>query len=156
MVTKKNRQSHRRKPGNVIAIPDGDKGYFFGRELRSGVVAFYDFRSKFIPEISQIIGSQVLFKIPIMDHALKAKKWEVISWVLLDQELLKPVDFFIQDVKTKQFSIYRENGAIVDASRAEIVGLERAAGWDPEHVVDRLNDHFSGRPNKWLRSLLPQ
>lgn len=25
--------------------------------------------------------------------------------------------------------------------------------WSPEHVEDRLRDHFAGRPNKWEESL---
>ena len=37
----------------------------------------------------------------------------------------------------------------------ECVGLERAAVWEPEHVEDRLRDHFAGRSNRWVESLKP-
>ncbi|WP_448115483.1 hypothetical protein [Mesorhizobium amorphae] len=33
------------------------------------------------------------------------------------------------------------------------IGLECAAVWDPEHVVDRLRDPADGRPNKWVERL---
>jgi len=38
-------------------------------------------------------------------------------------------------------------------TRKESQGLEAAAVWEPEHIEDRLRDHFDGKPNKWLESL---
>jgi hypothetical protein len=31
--------------------------------------------------------------------------------------------------------------------------LDRAAIWTANHIVDRLNDHFDDRSNKWAVSL---
>jgi len=50
------------------------------------------------------------------------------------------------------FQIYLA-GHIRQASRAECEGLERCAVWEPEHVEDRLRDHFAGKPNVWVESL---
>jgi hypothetical protein len=44
-------------------------------------------------------------------------------------------------------------GDIRPAKRKECVGLECCAVWDPEHVEDRLKDHFAGIPNKWVQSM---
>lgn len=45
--------------------------------------------------------------------------------------------------------IYR-NYKQIQASKDEIKDLERAATWEPEHVEERLADHFVGRPNVWV------
>ena len=37
--------------------------------------------------------------------------------------------------------------------RASSVWGWNAAVWDPQHVEDRLRDHFAGLPNKWVQSL---
>lgn len=146
----------RRRPGNFLAIPDGSGRWFFGRELREGVVALYDLRSSLLLIPEQIVGSAILFKIPVMNYAITKNLWTVIGWLPLEPTLAKPVDFFMQDAMNGRFSIYREGGRIVPATRAEIEGLEREAAWEPEHVEDRLRDHYAGRPNKWFESLRPK
>jgi hypothetical protein len=32
-------------------------------------------------------------------------------------------------------------------------GLERSAIWEPEHVEERLSDHYAGKVNRWAESL---
>lgn len=61
----------------------------------------------------------------------------------------------MQDIiDPSQFSIYNpNNGEIIRATKEECSGLERSAVWEPEHVEDRLIDHFENRPNKWVESL---
>jgi hypothetical protein len=67
-------------------------------------------------------------------------------------EVLAPVPTFVRDAIGGGFLIYLR-GVVRSATRAECVGLERCAVWAPEHVEDRLRDHFRGRPNKWVESL---
>jgi hypothetical protein len=91
-----------------------------------------------------------------MDYAVKSGRWPIIGWAPLEPRLLFPLRFFIQDKISGRFSVYHENGTIVPASRAEVEGLEPAAAWDPEHVEDRLRDHFAGAKNIWLESMRPK
>jgi hypothetical protein len=94
-----------------------------------------------------------------MNHAVTRGRWQVIGSVPLSQEERSvPIRFFKQDALTGDLTIYWEGpepGEVheVPATREECMGLERAAVWEPEHVEDRLRDHFAGRPNKWLESL---
>lgn len=55
--------------------------------------------------------------------------------------------------KLAEIEMALRRGGEEPASRQELEGLEVAAVWDPEHVEDRLRDHFSGRPNKWVESI---
>jgi hypothetical protein len=67
--------------------------------------------------------------------------------------------FFKQDSFNGRLFLYNSSLLTADqgyecpATLAECSGLERAAVWDPEHVVDRLRDHAAGRPNQWVESL---
>lgn len=148
----------RRVPGNFISIPDGDGGYYFGRELRGSVIAFYDLRSPDLLPLDVIAHAPILFKVPVMNYAFKPGqgKWQYVGHAELEPNLLKPVEFFMQDRHTGEFSIYKEGGVIVPATADQIIGLECTAVWDPEHVESRLRDHYNGVPNVWYKSLRPK
>jgi len=47
---------------------------------------------------------------------------------------------------------YRVKPGIPDEeiSRTEADELEQAAVWSPNHIEDRLRDHFAGVPNQWV------
>jgi Immunity protein 26 len=146
----------RRKPGNILAIPATDGSLYFGRELNKGVVACYDLRSDVVVKPELVLGSPVLFSVPVMNYAITKGRWPVIGWASLEPALAKPIDFFMQDMYTGEFSIYKENGEIIPATRSEIEGLECEAAWEPEHIEDRLRDHYAGQKNIWLESLRPK
>jgi len=148
------KKGHRR-PGNFVAIPLSDGTVSFGRELREGVVGFYDLRSDSIPELDEIEKAPTLFKVSVMDRAIRSGRWRVIGNKSLRHGLEKPTTFFMQDATSGEFSIYRE-GAIRPATEDQCRGLERAAVWDPEHVEDRSRDHYAGRTNIWVNSLKPK
>jgi hypothetical protein len=84
--------------------------------------------------------------------------WLVAGTIdLTEADLASPV-FFKKDPINGALSIYvsdAESGLSHErpATKSEIEGLECAAVWDPQHVEDRLRDHFAGRTNKWVESL---
>jgi Immunity protein 26 len=139
--------------GDVVRIDLGAGFHTYARVLQEAGFAFYDCRAQNEVPIAQVVASPVLFQIAVMNHAVTKGRWSVIGHVPPDKAPIKRLPQFIQDpLRPENFSIY-ENGAILPATRAEAAGLERAAVWDPEHVEDRLRDHYSGRPNKWLESM---
>jgi hypothetical protein len=67
--------------------------------------------------------------------------------------------FFKRDSISGKLSIYTERGGKSfekDATLEECKQLECAAVWSANHIIDRLNDHFSGKPNKWVESMKPK
>lgn len=89
-----------------------------------------------------------------MKSALMSGRWPVVDYRPLEPELLSPVDYFIKDRLTGQYSIYRSSdGHTRESNFEECKGLEAAAAWEAEHVEDRLRDHFAGRPNAWAEQL---
>jgi hypothetical protein len=143
----------KRTLGDVVLIDLGDGFCGYARTLDDASYAFYDCHTKDVFSVGEIVSCPILFQVAVMDHAVKSGGWEVLGNVPLDGALLSPSARFIQDtLHPDRFSIY-EKGRTRPATRAEAVGLERAAVWEPSHVEDRLRDHYAGRKNKWVESL---
>lgn len=155
MVKSSSLRRPRRKRGNALAIPDGFGGWFFGRELSKPLIGFYDLRSKNLLEPTQILGTPILFKVFVSDYAITDHIWRRIGWKPLEPDLSRPVDFFTQDALSGQLKIYKQGGLTIPATEDMVEGLECAAVWDPQHVEERLKDHYAGRSNRWFDSLRP-
>jgi hypothetical protein len=142
-----------RKPreGSLLRISLEDGTDAFARVLPNGQIAIYAHRvSRSDATPPDVFGSKPLWKLTVMKYALTSGKWRVVDFRPLEPELTSPVEYFMKDVFTGRFSIYRSSdGHIKDSTFEECRELEAAAVWDPEHVEDRLRDYFAGRPNAW-------
>jgi Immunity protein 26 len=146
----------RRTIGDVLAIPLGDGTYAYGRVLREPLVAFYDLRSNEILPLDAILVASIVFTLFVKNYPITDGLWPVIGKAQLSGELRKEPLFFKKDALSGALTIYRDStGEEAPASQDECMKLERAAVWEPHHVVDRLQDHFAGRSNRWLDSLRP-
>jgi hypothetical protein len=142
--------------GDFVGIPLGDGTNAFGRILRRPLIAFYDLRSHVIPPFHTIAAAPVIFVTYVMKYAVTQGIWRVLGNAPLSEDLRTEPLFFKRDPITRKLTIYRDStGEETPASREECLRLERAAVWDPERIVDRLRDHFAGRPNKWVESMRP-
>ena len=150
-------KKQRRTVGAILAIDLGEKLTAFARTLAKAEFVFYDLQlpTQDMYDLAKIVSAPTAFRLPVMDYAVKKNRWIQIGVVPLEARLLKPQRYFIQDVISGEFSIYL-NDVITSASRSECIGLECAAVWDPEHVEDRLRDHFAGKPNVWVEQLQPR
>lgn len=99
---------------------------------------------------SEVCSRPILFTIWVMKRALAS--WPVVEVVPLDAELAAPESFLKRDLISGKVTVYT-NGQETPADLARVQHLEVAAVWDPEHVEDRLRDHYAGKPNKWVESL---
>lgn len=157
MVMPKATNKKRRTSGDIVSIPLGDGGIAFARVLKEPLVAFYDLRASAVPPIEDILRSCVAFKVFVVNYAITNGMWPVIGNAPLEDALREEPLFFKRDKLSGKLSIYKDSTAQEwPATRAECEGLECAAVWDPHHIVDRLIDHFAGRPNKWVESLRPK
>lgn len=128
----------------------------FARLLESPLVAFYDFRTKRSLEIDEIVKLPVAFKVWVMKYAVNDGDWPVIGHAPLEGALLEQPWFYKRDPLNGKLTLTKGGfDPDVAASLNDCEGLECAAVWEPEHIVDRLNDHFEGRANKWVESLRP-
>lgn len=139
--------------GNIVEIqlPDGLLSY--GMLLKFPAIAFFDVHTNTRPSISEIVSHPVLFRIWVEKHAVSRKLWPLIGHHAPPLALLAPHQYFKQDPLSGQITLYTEGGFEQPARAEQCIGLERAAVWDPYHVVSRLADHFAGRANPYVSQL---
>ncbi len=138
--------------GDIIKITLEDGSLCFGRILEEPLIAFYEVKTDVLLPIDEIIRSPVLFKLWVMNYAITSGRWEIIGNREIDNNLKEPVSFFKQDPISNEICLYL-NSEEIPTTREQCKGLDRAAVWNPEHVEDRLRDHYSGVPNQWVESL---
>lgn len=143
----------RRTVGSIVQVALGDGTYCYAQTLEEPEFAFFDVRHRLLPQAREIVAKPLLFRLWVMNHAVTGGRWLNVGKAPVTDDLARPVPRFKQDaLDPSRFEIYL-NGNSRPATVQECVGLERAAVWDPEHVEDRLRDHYAGRPNRWVESL---
>ena len=150
-------KKQRRKNGDIVEIVVDNKKYF-ARVLENPLFAFYDIQVELdvLVLCEDIIMKPVLFKIDVMKYAITGGRWKVIGNLPLSDDLLEPPVFFRQDALNDELFLYYADGTEAPASFEQCAELECAAVWDPQHVEDRLVDHYHGRPNCWYESARPK
>jgi hypothetical protein len=156
-------KSQKRQEGQVVEIALSENRKSFARVLHEPLLAFYDkqYDSLADPTIDEITAFPIAFKICVMNSAITKSRWKVVGTLPLTPDMRVQPMFCKQDIISKKLSIYHEIPELAPsyerhASIEECIGLETAAVWAPEHVEDRLRDHFLGRPNKWVENLTPK
>lgn len=143
-----------REPGNLFEVALSDGGFAYGMVLDSALAAFFDRRFIERPPIADILSCPTAFRIWIMKSCLKRTGWPVIGFAPVPEPLSEPPTFYKFDTVSHRFSKYR-SPLETPATREGCLGLECASVWSAVHVVSRLDDHFAGRPNKWVEQLNP-
>lgn len=143
--------------GALLQIDLKNGQYAFGRVVNKEETLFYDFFTDNISNLNlaEIYSAKELFRVSVMKYAITSGQWTVIDNKPIEADLALPNKYFMQDMITKEFSVYHQ-GHIIPATYEDIKGLECAAVWEPEHVEDRLRDYFAGVPNVWVEDLKPK
>ncbi len=150
----KDQRKQQRTIGAFVKIPLDSERHSCARILRGADFAFYDLLScEQAKDLNYIASRPILFIIAVYNHAVTSGRWRKIGKLPLEPNLERVPLKFIQDpFDSTKFSLY-DNGIIRVSTREECEGLERSAVWEPEHVEERLRDHFAGRPNKIVERL---
>lgn len=139
--------------GGILKIPLDNGWHTYGQMIGDAEVAFFDAKTEQELSISEIVSRPILFRAAVFSYAITKFIWEKIGKAPLSEALQTPQPYFIQDpLNPKKFEIYLA-GDIRPATKEECQGLERCAVWEPEHIVERINDYYKGIPNKWVESL---
>lgn len=138
-----------------MAVPLSGGRYAFAWALPSPLVAFFDYQSPALVAAEEVVKKPIAFRVWVMHNAVSDGEWAVIGNVAAPAPLLVPPLFFKQDPLNGTLSTTHDGSDQVAATLEQVRGLERAAVWEKKHIVDRLEDHFAGRPNRWVESMRP-
>lgn len=141
--------------GSVYALPLTDGTFAFGQVCEGGDYAFFDFKSRTIPEASSVVEYPVAFRIHVAVDARLVGKWKCIGVAPLRGALALYGRYRQQPVGSDKVYVYI-HGKTTPATEDEVLDLETAAAWFSNHVTERLEDHFASRANKtaailWLK-----
>jgi hypothetical protein len=140
---KKNRK--RLKLGDVYAILLPNSKYAFGRTFFDASIGIYKHIGEKIDDLPKTEDYQ--FIVGIYEDVLKSGQWPVVdNRPFKNDEEKWPPPMCVIDSITGEYSIYHK-GEFRDASKSECEGLEMAAVWEAEHVIDRVMGE-----DKWNRS----
>jgi len=143
--------------GNIVRIDLGANRHCYGQVAYNPLIVFFAGTYDDDVAIDRIPMLPVAFKLWVTKYALTKGIWRVLGHRGLTPENAAEPYFFKQDIFNGRLALYHSTFAASNCERpatlSECLGLECAAVWDPEHVVDRLRDLADGRPNKWVESL---
>lgn len=140
------------KVGDIFAVPLG-LSFGYCRYLDHLVTEFFDLLSQDQLPIENILKAHIAFVVWVSKEPFASGAWPKIG-NSLTRPKPSPV-FYKQDPISKRLYLYQD-GREKPATLADCQGLENAAIWRENHIEDRLSDHFSGRPNKWVELLKPK
>jgi len=147
----------RRTPGAIVKVPLEEGWHSYAQLLEEPEIAFFDVRTQANLSIKDIISQRVLFRLWVMKYAVSSKRWMKVGKAPISQVLKQPVPRYKVELGYPgQFLLYYPDGFEQTAVYEDCLGLECAAVWDPDHVEERLRDHYAGRPNRWVISLSPE
>jgi len=149
----------KRKLGKIVKIELGEGKAALGLVLAEPLVAFFDKQFNSAEATPESFSDlKVAFTLMVMSHAITSGRWLVIGDIDVPDTLKIAPKFCKEDLASGELSIYQEVPELAPhyerpAKPDECNGLEAAAVWEPQHVEDRLRDHFAGVANKWVQQL---
>ena len=125
------------KPGDVFQIPLPDGRFAYGRVFKDASVGIY---STITDEpLHPPTGSRAyLFIVGLYSDILEKGYWQVIDHdAFAPDESSWPPQYFVRDIISGDYQIYHR-GEMRPAQPEEVEGLEEAAVYDREHIVERI------------------
>lgn len=124
------------KIGDVYAIPLPNGKYAFGRIFKDGCIGIYNHIGGSIEDIP--MAEEYQFIVGVYEYVLKSGAWTVIeNRPFKNEEEAWPPPACIIDSISSDYSIYHK-GEIRRATKSECEGLEIAAVWADNHIIDRI------------------
>ena len=122
--------------GDIFQIPLPDGRYAYGKIFRDASIGIYE--TIFDSPAELPIDSPFAFIVGLYDDVLKSATWPIIGHEPFNStEDEWPPPHFIKDVISDDYSVYHK-GVIRPSTETECGGLEQAAVWDVEHIIERI------------------
>ncbi|WHX98041.1 Imm26 family immunity protein [Neobacillus sp. DY30] len=124
------------KIGDVYAIPLPNGKYAFGRIFKDAGIGIYKYIGVSIDDIPRVEEYQ--FIVGVYEYVLKSGVWTFVKYrpFKSDDEAFPPPSCIVDNI-SGEFSIYHK-GEIRSATKLECEGLEVAAVWADNHIIDRI------------------
>jgi hypothetical protein len=155
-MTEKRRRVRRREC-DILKIDLEGERHSYAQVSYDPLLVFFDGAFTEDLPLNHVLQLPVMFRVWVHNDAIKKGIWPVVGkQPLADENSVEPF-FYKQDAISGRLfvhhSMFAETGWARPASASECEGLECAAVWEPEGIVNRLCDYYAGRPNEALESM---
>jgi hypothetical protein len=138
----------RRREGDIVKIDLGDGRHSYAQVSYDPLIVFFEGTFTEDVPLGDVAQLPVLFRVWVHNDAIKKGLWPVVGNQPLSAENAAEPYFYKQDAISGAVFLYHSAFAQMGYER-----LECAAVWDPEHIIERLLDHYAGQPNLSLESM---
>lgn len=123
--------------GDVFQIPLPNGKYAYGRVYDDASVGIYSSITE--EPLQPPIGSRTfLFIVGLYSDILESGHWKIVGHdAFAPDESPWPPPYFVRDMISGEYQIYHK-GLFSPAQHGEIKGLEEAAVYDSDHIIDRI------------------
>jgi hypothetical protein len=143
----------RLKEGAIVKIPLQDGYHSYGRLLYNPYVEIFDYHTKEdVTNMDEIVSKPVLFTLSVYNDAITKGRWKIVGEKLYSPDKKIPLQFMQDITDPKECHLIDALGNMRRVSLKECRGYERAVVWEPEHIEERIEDHFAGRSNIWVET----
>lgn len=140
--------------GSILEIYIEKEYYIYAQILGKAGYAFFDYKVKDkLKDYNILLNKPILFITSVYNDVITQGHWLKVGNIEIRKDLQEQPMQFIQDtLHPDKFELYNPNtGESNPATKDQIKGLERAAVWEAEHIIDRIRDHYNGVPCIWLK-----
>ena len=131
---------NRRLLGDVYQFKLPNNKYAFGRIFKDACIAIYNEISDDPSNLPE--EEAYLFIVGIYDYVLESDDWVVVAnRPFENDEDAWPPPMYIKDQLTGEYRIYHK-GKMRGATKEQCEGLEEAAVWNDEHIIERIMESF--------------
>lgn len=124
------------KIGDVYAIPLPNGKVAYGRIFKDSCIGVYKHISDTLNDVPKTEDYQ--FTVGVYKDVLQSGQWSVVdSRPFNSDDDAWPPPMCIIDSISGEYSIYYK-GEIRPSNKSECEGLETAAVWESEHIIDRI------------------
>ena len=131
------------KEGDIFIVPLNNGKFCFGKVL-TNTWGFFNYSSNAPAfDVETLDSSGYAFQISVVEAPLKKGTWKVVGSSDLTKE--EKVDKYFYKMDKLNHKVWKTLSGIeeIPTSIEECLSLELAAVYDPSHVIERLEYHFS-------------
>lgn len=130
-------------PGNYVEITISNNRICYGVVSAAEHLAVMDYCDTKKLTSKEIELLSVLFEVPVMKYGIGKNGWPLAGKIAINENLNHHPHYYKKDPINGKLGIVDSSFMNeVPATESECVGLEEAAVFDPEHIVERLNEHY--------------
>lgn len=140
--------------GAILEINIENNYYVYAQILGNANYAFFDYRTTSqLKDFTVLFDKPVLFIASVYNDIITQGHWLKVGNLELRNDFkVLPMKFIQDALNPDSFELYDPNtGESKPSTKEQIKGLERAAVWEANHIVDRIRDYYNEVPCVWLQ-----